>query len=64
MKKKTVKDDEGYLGKSLESLNYMHIAHHHTILTSHSDTRGSRMGVLLRRRACSEEGQTHSCSCC
>ena len=64
MKKKTVKDDEGYLGKSLESLNYMHIAHHHTILTSHSDTRGSRMGVIFRGRACSEEGQTHSCSCC
>ena len=61
MKKKTVKDDEGYLGKLMKFHNYSCC---HTMLITHSDARGSRMGVLLRGRACSEEGETNSCSCC
>jgi DNA polymerase delta subunit 3 len=60
MKKKTVKDDEGYLGESIQPHNYMYSA---SILTSRSDARRSSMGVLFRGRACSEESQTHSCSC-
>jgi DNA polymerase delta subunit 3 len=60
MKKKTVKDDEGYLGESIQPHNYMYSA---SILTSRSDARRSSMGVLFRGRVCSEESQTHSCSC-
>jgi DNA polymerase delta subunit 3 len=60
MKKKTVKDDEGYLGEPIQPHNYMYSA---SILTSRSDARRSSMGVLFRGRACSEESQTHSCSC-
>ncbi len=45
MKKKTVKDEEGYLGKfdrpQLPNKG----------LTSSSDQRGSSMGIVLRRRA-------------
>jgi DNA polymerase delta subunit 3 len=51
MKKKTVKDDEGYLGESVEFL----IHTYDMILTSRSDTRRSSMGVLFRRRARPEE---------
>jgi DNA polymerase delta subunit 3 len=51
MKKKTVKDDEGYLGESVEFLIHMY----DMILTSRSDTRRSSMGVLFRRRARPEE---------
>jgi DNA polymerase delta subunit 3 len=60
MKKKTVKDDEGYLGELIQRHNYMYSA---SILTSHSNARRSCLGVLFRGRACSEESQTHSCSC-
>jgi DNA polymerase delta subunit 3 len=45
MKKKTVKDDEGYLGESIQQHNYMYIIAQ--MLTSHSDTRRSCMGVLF-----------------
>jgi DNA polymerase delta subunit 3 len=51
MKKKTVKDDEGYLGESVEFLIHVY----DMILTSRSDTRRSSMGVLFRRRARPEE---------
>jgi DNA polymerase delta subunit 3 len=43
MKKKTVKDDEGYLGESCPCCEVIF----RTTLTSHSDKRRSSMGVLL-----------------
>jgi hypothetical protein len=55
MKKKTVKDDEGYLGEFL----FIATASQ-TTLTRYSDKRGSSMGVLLRRRTRAEESQTYT----
>ena len=43
MKKKTVKDEEGYLGKYYMALK------HSTILTTHSYSRRSDLGIFLRR---------------
>lgn len=57
MKKKTVKDEEGYLGKSGLVIQWRQ---HPNIDSSH--TRRTRLGVLLRRRACAQEAQDGTCS--
>jgi hypothetical protein len=52
MKKKTMKDEEGYLGKFMLCTLYVEVK-----LTDHSDQGRSRMGVFLGGRATVEEGQ-------
>lgn len=54
MKKKKVKDEDGYLGEEIS-----HVTEHQ--LTCHSHQRGSCMGVVFRRRACAEEAQASPC---
>jgi DNA polymerase delta subunit 3 len=55
MKKKTVKDDEGYLGELFFIAMTSQMA-----LIYYSDERGSSMGVLLRRRTRAKESQTYA----
>lgn len=60
MKKKTVKDEEGYLGESFVTGTHCLDCQ----LTYHSYERRSGMGILLRRRARTQEGQTDPRACC
>jgi|SRR5690242_11293907 len=52
MKKKTVKDEEGYLGEFIRQLSA------NKRLTSGSDQRGGSVGVVFRRRARAKASET------
>lgn len=52
MKKKTVKDEEGYLGKFIRQLSA------NKGLTSGSDQRGGSMGIIFGRRARAKASET------
>jgi DNA polymerase delta subunit 3 len=68
MKKKTVQDEEGYLGISQLATSTLTLE----LTIIHSNTRRSCLGVFLRRRACDPKGKglgcTHHCKgqegCC
>lgn len=59
IKKKTVKDEDGYLGKDPTLPTYLHPTRFLalSLTPASSDPRRSRLGILLRRRARAEKGE-------
>ena len=58
MKKKTVKDEDGYLGKCAVTLS------RRARIDFRSDEGRGSLGIIFRRRACAEEGEgTHGTRC-